>query len=124
MAKRSSILQRSKIAENRVSKYLWGEEHYRNWEQRHDVSGVDSFGSEWYGEVKNCQWPSGPKALWSILYNALKQVQGVTEENARCFSVFIPVSISIESALVMYWVEDLTTIIEPLRQFKDKYFTR
>lgn len=114
MAKRSSTLRRSKVAENRVAKYLWGDEHLRDWKEAHDLSGPDADGRRWIGEVKNLAWPSGAKDLWSKLTKALHQAGGYSN---LCFAVLVPVSTSITDALVMYYAEGQRVVI-PLWQFR------
>jgi len=114
MAKRSSINARSKVAENRVSKYLWGE--LRDWKELHDISGRDFNDNIWYGEVKNWAWARGPAKLYSILKNAYAQLENVKSGNL--FVVFLPVHSSVEDAIV-YRKDRGRFIMEFLNEFKD-----
>lgn len=97
-AKRTSILQRSKRAETRVAKYLWGPEARRDWKDDHDLSGLDADGNLWIGEVKSIRWPGGPAAVWTLLVAALEQAE---KHSDRAFAVYIPPHCEPENALAM-----------------------
>ena len=122
MSKRSSINARSKVAENRVSQYLWGS--YRDWKDQHDISGPDKYGNVWYGEVKNWEWVSGPRGLWTILKKAYAQVEKATVEILKdhvgyplIFAVFLPKHCEVEDAIVIRMnAEDVC--IQTLKDFK------
>lgn len=123
-ATRASIAAQAKKVENRVSRYLWGEDHLRDWKDDNDVSGLDCTGMIWFVEVKNWAWPAGPQKLWTVLYNALDQAQGYADKwklhnegQAYACSVLLPLYTQDPYALVMYGDRELPRIIT-LEQFK------
>ncbi len=120
-ATKASIAAQAKNVENRVARYLWGDDHLRDWKEDHDVSGPDYCGRTWFVEVKNWAWPAGPKRLWTILDEALTQARSYTDGGPgleySC-SVLVPPRTQIEDALVMYVDYGIPGIIT-LRQFKE-----
>ena len=114
MATRQSTLIRSKRAETRVAKFLFGPDARRDWKDDHDLSGEDADGNRWIGEVKNHAWPAGPKTLWDLLEKALLQAE---KHSNRAFAVYIPKSASIEDGLVMIRMND-SLVIKTLREFQ------
>lgn len=108
MTKQSNILSRSKTAENRVVRYLFGEDATRDWKETHDISGVDSEGNTWIGEVKNYTWVTGCGTLWTLMYSAFEQAQGYSE---RSFAIYIPKNASVENALVMFKMLNTPVIV-------------
>lgn len=115
MATRASILRRSKRAENRVAKAIFGAEARRDWKDDHDLSGYDAEGDLWIGEVKSLTWPAGPGRLWAILLAALEQAE---RHGNRAFAVLAPPKCEPENALVMVR-RCGAPVVMPLRQFRD-----
>ena len=121
MAKRQSISARAKKAENRVVRYLFGADKFRDWKDERDIhgdvyAGDDADGQEWVGECKNYAWPAGPKRMWSILFAALEQCEGYS---TRAFAVFIPVHCEVADALVM-WRHSGIPIVTTAESFRDR----
>ena len=114
MATRSSTLKRSKAAENRVSRYLWGPDHLRDWKEDYDLSGPDADGRVWVGEVKNYAWASGPGQLYGLMLAALEQAE---KHSDRAFACYIPKNCQPEAALVMHRVNGQPVIV-PAREFR------
>ena len=108
MTKQTNILSRSKTAENRVVRYLFGEDATRDWKETHDISGVDSEGATWIGEVKNYTWVTGCGTLWTLMYSAFEQAQGYSE---RSFAIYIPKNASVENALVMFKMNGIPVVV-------------
>lgn len=112
-ASKSSIKKTANNAENRVSRYLWGE--LRDWKERHDKQGIDYQGNLWTCEVKNWQWPRGTRRTWKILEDAIEQADryDTSLNHQFSFSVLIPPGTKVEDAFVMYrdcGVETITTL--------------
>ena len=103
-ANKSSIAACAKKAENRVAKYLWGEDALRDWKEDHDLSGLDANGDTWLIEVKNWAWPAGPERMVVIQLAALEQAEKHITDPLfeHACSVLIPSKTTVESALVMY----------------------
>ncbi|HUW11769.1 MAG TPA: hypothetical protein VM537_18735 [Anaerolineae bacterium] len=100
-AKQSSILARSKDAENRVQRYLWPGTS-RCWKELWDVGSQDSEGRWLYvGEVKSKKLRTMTEAL-PILHRALCQLMKVAPLGAFCFAVLVSPGTRIENALVMW----------------------
>ena len=108
MTKQTNILSRSKAAENRVVRYLFGEDATRDWKETHDISGVDSEGNTWIGEVKNYTWVTGPATLWTLLYSAFEQAEGYSQ---KCFAIYIPKNAKVENALVMVRMNSIPVVM-------------
>ena len=121
MATRRNINIRSKRAENRVSKYLWG--HLRDWKEQHDVYGPDCYSRDWTGEIKNHSIKGkGLKGIYTILQNALEQVLGLGFPERLCFAVLIPPGCKVEDAFVLRLDPDPIVnyyVMETLKQFKE-----
>jgi hypothetical protein len=83
MAKRTSINERAKRHENRISRYLWG--HLRDWKQRHDVSGP-GIGGLWYGEVTTHEAQS-LTAWMSLAQRKQRQILEATTAASNLFVV-------------------------------------
>lgn len=116
MAKRTSVLARSKIAETRVARFLWGPDAARDWKELHDVSGPDAEGRIWIGEIKSHAWPIGPLSLWSLMTAALEQAE---KQSNFAFAVLIPPHCEEEAALCMRRISG-QPVIEPLLDFKQR----
>lgn len=117
MPKKSSTLARSKKAENRMSKYLWGDDHYRDWKEEHDISGLDADGEMWWGEVKNAQWPSGPGGLQTLLDAAWEQVIGYGD-GEHVFVAYLPPHASAGDALILHRRQNCRVIVTA-REFRE-----
>ncbi len=79
MAKQSSILRRSKLAENRVARFFWPGS-LRDWTSRWDCSGPDCNDLPVFVEVKSMAWPDGPEGLLKLLARALWQLYEATSD--------------------------------------------
>lgn len=99
MTTKANLLRRSKVAETRVARFLWGPYVTRDWKDDHDVSGPDAEGNTWIGEVKSKAWPAGPQMLLTILRDAFAQAEKHSE---RAFAVVIPPGCEAEHALCMF----------------------
>ena len=108
MTKQSSVLSRSKNAENRVAHYFFGEDVYRDWKENHDLSGYDAEGNLWIGEVKNYAWSSGPAAFWALLDKAFEQAEGYSD---KCFAVYIPKNSNVSSSVVMFRMNGIPVVV-------------
>lgn len=113
-AKRTSVLRRSKQAENRVVRYLAGPEAKRDWKDEHDITVEDADGNVWTGEVKNYAWPTGPGGLWKIMDKAFEQASGYSN---RSFACYLPTNSELRFALVASRVggEVAVTTLEQFR---------
>lgn len=100
MAKKANILRRSKKAENRVQRFLFGSDTSRCWKEQWDV-GVQSEDGDWVfvGEVKNREVSSIAEAI-RLLSAALDQVERVAPDGAVGFAVLLPKGSPISAALV------------------------
>jgi hypothetical protein len=120
-ATRSSILQRSKKAENKVCRYLFGKDSIRDWAEQNDIHGIlytteGPEGETFCGEIKNMEWVAGAARLWSLMSAALEQAEGYNE---RAFAVYLPVYCSVEDALVMFRMNGMQ-VITNAATFKEK----
>jgi hypothetical protein len=99
MTTKASLLARSKKAETRVARFLWGPYVTRDWKDDWDLSGPDAEGRTWTGEVKSHAWPAGPGALVKLMRDAFAQAEKHSE---RAFAVVIPPHCEPEHALCMF----------------------
>ena len=95
MAKRTSILRRSKDVENRVQRYLWPGTS-RPWKERWDLLSPDG---KLCGEVKN-EKPSSFGHAMTILLDALNQVESVAPDGALPFAVLVIPGTQVKNAIV------------------------
>ena len=115
-------IRRGKTKENDVSKYLFGT--YRDWKERHDISGKDKDGDLWVGEVK-AHKVSGLRTIYRKLNEALDQCITAIDEGldtpANPFSVLCPPHTMVKDALVMFIFHNQRVIVT-LEQFRALLF--
>ncbi len=102
MAKQSSILRRSKVAENKVARFFWPGS-LRDWTSRWDCSGPDCNDLPVFVEVKSMAWPDGPGALVKLLAGALWQLREATADQGpgTRVAVLLPPHCEVFNALCM-----------------------
>jgi hypothetical protein len=120
-----SRVRHSKETERRVQRALWPGSR-RPWKDRWDVSGLDSNGGQWLGEVKEARGLSLSEGM-RLLRGAVNQLQtAVTEEEAAEAAGLFVVIHQVSSPTDWVWVVAGDTTWGPytLEEFRKRWLLR
>jgi len=108
-----------KQVERDVCHYLWPESQ-RDWMALYDLCGPDYDDEPIYVEVKSQAWPRGPRAVWTLLQQAMAQLENACQRSGvsgRLLVVHKPTHCACPDALAYTKVNNAPVVMR-LEHFK------
>ena len=102
-----------KQVERDVCHFLWPDRQ-RDWMALYDLSGPDYDDKPIYVEVKSQAWPRGPRAVWTLLQQAMEQLESACQRTGvwgRLLVVHKPMHCACSDALAYTKVNNVPVVM-------------